>query len=212
VGGITREYDLDNGVETDDLPAAGTPSDDSDMLTLGYAKANFARSVADLAALKAITSAQRSAGVAVYVVSLDCWFIYNSSSTATSNDITIVTPTDTSGRWLRTPEASSFAIANNQVAAANITPLIFDKTKLRSVRIEYQIFRAATLKVAERGTILMINDDTNWDYEIHKAGESNVALTVTTTTGQVQYTSDSMGGSYDTTNSVIKYTVHPMEL
>jgi hypothetical protein len=40
--GITREYNVDNLVETDELPSAGTPTAASDLMTKGYADSHYA--------------------------------------------------------------------------------------------------------------------------------------------------------------------------
>lgn len=207
-----RAYTFVSGPETPTLPSISDPSASTDLISKGYADKSYARGVADLTALKAIGSSDRTDNLPIFVDSLGVWFYFDAASSATGNDITVITPTAGTGRWLLVQKAQSFAIANNQSSSANVTPLLFDKTKIRSVEIRYQIFRAATGKVAERGILLLVNDDTNWDYAIMgKVGESGVVFTCNSS-GQVQYTSDNMAGSYDTTNSVMKYTVHPTEL
>lgn len=215
MSGIVRQYEFPNSIETPTQPAAGTPSADSDLVSLGYVRANFARSVATVAALKGVTPALRSADLAIYVAELLAWFVFDSASTATGNDISIITPTDApaSGRWFRLNRTSTFSIANNQSSPASVTGLLFDKTKIRSVRIEFQIFRTATAQKAERGTLLLVHDGTNWDYALQgSVGDSGVTLSVNTSTGQVLYASDNMAGSYNTTDSVMKYSVHPWEI
>lgn len=100
---------------------------------------------------------------------------------------------------------TSFAIANN-ASAASVTGLIFDKTVYRSVEIHYTIYRAATSKVVERGIIFLVTDGTTWFIAVGPSvGDSNVDFDIDTSTGQVKYTSDNMSGSYDTTNSKMKY-------
>lgn len=207
-----RAYTFVTGYETPTLPTGTTPSTSDDLITKGYADKSYARGVDTVSTLKAIGASDRSDNLPVFVDALKKWFYFDSSSSATGNDQTVITPTAGSGRWLLVGTSASFALANNQSSAANVTPLLFDKTKIRSVKITYQIFRSATSKVAESGILMLVNDDTNWDYAIlGKVGESNVVLSCNSS-GQVQYTSDDMSGTYDTTNSVIKFTVEQMEL
>jgi hypothetical protein len=60
--------------------------------------------VNDLTELKALTTSDKITGYARLVASIPAWFSYNSSSTATGDDIDIITPNSGSGRWLRAPK------------------------------------------------------------------------------------------------------------
>lgn len=59
--------------------------------------------IADITALKALNSSQRTDGYARLVKSIPAWYTFNATSTATGNDDTIVTPSDnpSSGRWIK---------------------------------------------------------------------------------------------------------------
>lgn len=107
--------------------------------------------------------------------------------------------------------ASSFSIANN-TGPSNVTGLLFDKTVSRSFRVDFQIYRSATAKQYERGVLLGITDGTDWYISsVGSVGDAGVVFTITSA-GQVQYTSDNMSGSYDTANSVMKFSYAAMEI
>lgn len=72
--------------------------------------------VADIAALKAISSGVRSDGYSLIVHSVNSWFVFNASSTLTGDDISVVTPTSGTGRWIK---SNGIAI---QLAGSPITP------------------------------------------------------------------------------------------
>lgn len=97
----TRDYQFISGPETSDLPTSTDPVADADYVPLGYALKNFARGVADVAAVKAIGATNRQNNLFIFVTSLNAFFVFNSGSSATGNDTTVITPTAGSGRWLR---------------------------------------------------------------------------------------------------------------
>lgn len=70
--------------------------------------------IANLTALKALTSSQRTDGYSRLVLSdsilKSAWYVYSSSSTATADGDLVVIPDDSTGRWLKTnPPNSDFA-------------------------------------------------------------------------------------------------------
>lgn len=126
----TREYRFVGGVETASLPSAGTPSSSSDLLTKGYADANYTQgkaSVADVAALKAVGSADRSDGMLVVIQSTNSAYIFDAGSSATGDDNGVITPTSGTGRWIKVREnqlTASRAIAsdaNGNLVASSAT-------------------------------------------------------------------------------------------
>lgn len=54
--GAVREYAFDVGIETSSLPAAGSPVNDSDMMTKGYADLHYAGGIVPHGAIIAIAS------------------------------------------------------------------------------------------------------------------------------------------------------------
>lgn len=101
----TREYEFIVGPETSTLPTSGTPTEDDDVVTLGYAEKHFkqgALAVADVTALKAIAAADRTDKDEVFVESLRRSFHFDSGSSASGDDIYVCTPAAGTGRWLCT--------------------------------------------------------------------------------------------------------------
>jgi hypothetical protein len=204
----TREYNFNPGWSTAATPDPTDPTVSTDLVTKGYADKSYARGLQSVALLKAIAAADRADNLPIFVDDLQGWFHFDSSSTATGNDLTVIVPTAGTGRWIRFPNLTTFTIANNQVAAANVTGLVFDKTKVRSFMVEYQIYRSASggQTRAQRGTLIGITDGTNWDIIerpfVSLPSTSDVGVTFTiTSAGQIQYTSDDNGGTYSAANS-----------
>lgn len=205
----TREYNILALVETPTLPAPSAPVSSTDMLTKGYGDQNYAKGIDTVANLKLLGTSARSANLPIFCVELQAWFYYVSASTATGNDLTVLTPSDTTGRWLRIQSLTSFTLVNNQASAANVTGLSFDKTKIRSFVVEYTLYRSASggLTRAQRGTLVGVTDGTNWEMiERPYAGEAGVTFSITSA-GQVQYVSDDNTGSYSAPNSVMKFKI-----
>lgn len=95
-----------------------------------------------------------------------------------------------------------FLIADNQTAYQNITSLLIDHTVNQCVVVEYTIIRSdGTNKRREHGYLYLTYDTQNgWflqrstqGVDVLNAGASSLAVT---SLGQVQYKSDSMGGTY----------------
>lgn len=204
----TREYNFTPGWATDATPGPTDPTVAADLVSKGYADKSYARGIQSVALLKAIAAADRTDNLPIFVDDLQAWFHFDSSSTSTGNDLTAITPTTGTGRWIRFPNLTSFTIANAQVAAANVTGMVFDKTKVRSFVAEYQIYRSAVggQTRVQRGTLVGVTDGTSWDIierpfvSLPTASDAGVTFTITSA-GQVQYVSDDNGGSYLAANS-----------
>jgi hypothetical protein len=92
---------------------------------------------------------------------------------------------------------TSFNIANNQVAVANITGLIFNAGSVRSARVEYSIYRISDSNPSgqtEGGEIrLAYDNNVGWSFVIGGlTGNSGVVFSLTPA-GQFQYTSTDIG-------------------
>lgn len=191
-----RDYNFITGPETETLPTASTPSDPSDLVTMAYlTSVSETRGVATVAAVKAIAAAYRTDNFPIFVEELECFFRFDSASSATGNDLTVIVPTAGTGRWIRVSKFTQLTLANN-VAATNVTGLVFDKTKIQSFVIKYTIYRAGgTIKV-QSGMLLGVTDGTNWEiaempFAIVPSTASDAGITFTiTSAGQVQYASD----------------------
>lgn len=88
---------------------------------------------------------------------------------------------------------TSFALANNQVAAANITGLLFDSS-VRSFESQISVFIDADTNLYEEFSIKALNIDTDWVMSVTSLGDdSNIILDIDSS-GQVTYTSSSYTG------------------
>ena len=97
----SRIYDFTTGYDQVSAPDAATPSGVGDLATVGYGVSNYAIYVADVAAVKALGATFRANGKACFVDSLTAWFYFDSASSATGDDVLVITPTAGTGRWIR---------------------------------------------------------------------------------------------------------------
>jgi hypothetical protein len=100
---------------------------------------------------------------------------------------------------------TQFTIADNQAAYANITGLLFDHLVVRSVKVEYSIYRTngSSTERREMGTVTLTYKPVAGTWAIARVTDTdddalNVtdSLYVVPATGQMQYKSDSVGGTY----------------
>lgn len=133
----TRQYDFIVGPETSTLPTAGTPSVDADTITKGYADDYYTQggaSVADITALKAVAAANRNNGDALAVRSTRTIYVFDSSSSATGDDVRIITPSAGTGRWVQanTDNFRADSIVLNYISAPSTpstgTAIIYPKS------------------------------------------------------------------------------------
>lgn len=194
-----REYNFVNGPETASTPSSSDPSSISDLVNLGYANSHYARGVDDVAALKAISAANRSDNLPVFVDSLNEWFIFDSGSSATGNDVTVITPTAGSGRWLRLHKKNTFTLTDSQASFANVTGLVFDKSVIRTVLLAVTAIRGTSARASLR-LFLLATDGTNWamsdgpGVQAPDSGDDGLEFQITSA-GQIQYKSDAGASS-----------------
>lgn len=113
---------------------------------------------------------------------------------------------------------TTFAIANNQSAAANVTGLLFSSSVTRSTTIEMQARRVTTgggaVEVVERFVYFATYNTlaTSWTLTPGFSGGDNSGMVFSITSGgQVQYTSDNMSaGSYDAANSLLTFSARTL--
>jgi len=104
---MQREYDFITGPETSTLPTVSDPSGAGDTVNLGYLnnRSYWGAAVSDYAAIRALTSTQRSDRQVrmVDIASPELWQ-FDAASTGTDDGATILKPSDLSapdpGRWL----------------------------------------------------------------------------------------------------------------
>lgn len=91
------------------------------------------------------------------------------------------------------------SLANNQVAAADVTSLSFNSSTIRSATIEYSIYRlTGSFELSEAGILIITYTSTAATWEITRVStagsDSGVTLSITTL-GQVQYISTNVAGT-----------------
>jgi hypothetical protein len=104
----------------------------------------------------------------------------------------------------------SFALANNQVAAANVTGLVFSSATYQAVHIGVYIKRktdTAASDLYETGTLYMFYDfaDATWRYSFTSVGDDAGIEFSVTAGGQIQYTSTNIAGANYTGTGVFRY-------
>jgi hypothetical protein len=126
-------------------------------------------------------------------------FVLKDSNGATLWSVDNVTVTS-NGAAIGTP--NTFTIADNQVSYQNVTSMLVDNTVNRCLVFEYTIIRSdGTNKRREHGWLTCMYDSVaGWilvrnsqGADALNAGAASLAITAG---GQVQYQSDSMGGTY----------------
>jgi hypothetical protein len=105
---------------------------------------------------------------------------------------------------------TQFTIAD-ATGPANVTNIVFLKTVYRAFEISYCLYRSAAggSTRAQYGKLFCVTDGTNWEIydtsvSVPNTDDAGVDFTITSG-GQVQYTSDSNGGSYLAANSYMKW-------
>lgn len=121
----TRSYQFINGPETSTLPTAESPTVDADLVNKGYAdttyaiKTSWGGSIADVAALKAVSAADRSDRQVRLVESLKKLFYFDTSSASTGDDVYIITPNAGTGRWLETDQIGTMSANTAMITNAS---------------------------------------------------------------------------------------------
>lgn len=101
-----RQLDFVTGIETSSSPAPGTPSADTDLITKGYADDTYALrsswydSQTSNNNIRAIAVADRAHGQVVFQSTSGSFFYFDSGSSATDDDATVLQPSVGTGRWL----------------------------------------------------------------------------------------------------------------
>lgn len=108
-----REYKFNSGVKTSQIPSGNSPTEDGEMVSLGYANENYTLkvyygdSVASVAALKAVGSASRFDGqrrVITGIGTAGVTYQFNAASSSVGDDDLVIQPTSGTGRWLKASE------------------------------------------------------------------------------------------------------------
>lgn len=97
---------------------------------------------------------------------------------------------------------NTFTIADNQTSYQNITGMLVDKTVNTSVTVEYTIIRSDGINKRREHGYLYLNYESQAGWSLDRVSQRVDALNKgasslqITAGGQVQYESDSMGGTY----------------
>lgn len=91
-------------------------------------------------------------------------------------------------------EETSFSIANNQAAPANITGLAFSNAAVRSFSTTVSVSIDATADLFEVFEIKGIQKGSEWDFSVSSTGDNTGISFSITNAGQIQYTSASYAG------------------
>lgn len=89
---------------------------------------------------------------------------------------------------------TSFAIANNQVTAADVTGFVFANATVRSFHAHVSVEIDATANLYENFFILGIQKDSSWDLDVSSMSDDSQIVFSITASGQVQYTSANYSG------------------
>lgn len=109
---------------------------------------------------------------------------------------------------LAPPTASQAVISDNQAVAANVTGLLFDSAVTRAAIVHYYIYRNdSSSELMEAGTLTLRYKNSAWTFsQEYQGDDTGVTLSIISggaNDGQIQYTSDNMGGTPYT--GVMKY-------
>jgi hypothetical protein len=89
---------------------------------------------------------------------------------------------------------TSFSLANNQVAPANVTGLAFANGSVRAGFVRYSIFIDATSDLYEAGELELIQRGADWVISQETTGDNSLVSFDVDNSGQVTYTSSNLGG------------------
>lgn len=187
----TKLSTVTDGVTLDQSGAGSTLEVKSGGISNTQVNASAAIAVSKLAALTASKA----------VVSDGSGFI--SASTTTSTQVGYLSTTTSDVQTQINTKATkstgdidetSFSLANNQAAAANVTGLAFANGTVRSFQALVSVFINATSSLYEVFTLRGIQKGASWDMSSTANGDSSLVVFSITTAGQVQYTSGNYTG------------------
>lgn len=102
-----RQIDFIQSIETSTTPAPGTPSNDSDIISKGYADSQYAARSSwydkqvDKNAIRAIASSDRFNGQVVFDYTDVLFYYFDSTSALADDDDLVLQPDSGTGRWLQ---------------------------------------------------------------------------------------------------------------
>lgn len=119
----------------------------------------------------------------------------------TGNGGKVLKTDGTNTSWVSVPTVSAgdinettFAAANNQAVAANVTGLAFANASVRSFKAQVSVAIDATGSLFEAFELLGVQHGTGWYMSVSSVGDNSGIIFSIDTTGQVKYTSTNVTG------------------
>ena len=103
----------------------------------------------------------------------------------------------TSGNLLKSTgdiDQTSFSLVNNQVAAADVTGLVFSNASVRSFEALVSVTIDATSDLFESFKLYGVQRGADWVMSQSSVGDSSLVVFSITNAGQIQYTSGNYSG------------------
>jgi len=126
---MTRVVDFDFGLESASVPTTPSPQVAGDLVTKGFADNNYvqgAQALDNIAALKAVTAANRKDKDLRYVKDVNQVFAFHSDSSADGNDVNVIAPNAGSGRWILTTSAATGSGLKNYIENPDAEQSVID--------------------------------------------------------------------------------------
>jgi hypothetical protein len=173
----------------------GTPSIVADIVAASLVNADIAPSAAiELSKLEALTASravQTDASGELSVSAVTSTELgYLAGATSNIQDQLDALPIASAGDLNQT----SFATANNQAAAANVTGFAFANASVRSFKAQVSVAIDATADLFEVFELLGIQRGSDWALAVASTGDDSGIVFSITNAGQVQYTSTNVSG------------------
>lgn len=122
-----RQYEFVTGIETGSVPTSSAPSASTDLVTLGYADANYTSrfqilgTAADATAVRAFVAddlATASTKQLLFRIDNSAWYLFDHNDTQADDGDAVLRPAHNpaAGRWLKTAVYSTAADARVDVA------------------------------------------------------------------------------------------------
>lgn len=115
----TRQYDFVSSIATGSAPSPSTPTNDTDVISKGYADDTYARRASwfdkseDADAIRAILEADRADGQVVFNMGNNSFYRFDAASSAVDDGDTVLEPDAGTGRWLKITSSGAGGSGNS---------------------------------------------------------------------------------------------------
>jgi hypothetical protein len=173
----------------------GTPSIVADIVAASLVNADISASAAiELSKLEALTASRAvqtdASGELVVSAVTSTELGYLAGATSNIQDQLDALPIASAGDLNQT----SFATANNQSSAANVTGFAFANASVRSFKAQVSVAIDATADLFEVFELLGVQRGSDWALAVASTGDDSGIVFSITNAGQVQYTSTNVSG------------------